>query len=105
MRAALAAAVAGKAALVFAEGVDAVAAVRTAPRESGMLLLVIDDAAAALDRAMLLAAVGPLAIELAPATRLAALDVGADANSDAVLAAADYLVTAQSTTGQVLEIR
>ena len=105
MKAALATAVGLKAALVFAEGVDAVAAVREAPRESGMVMLVIDAAVAALDRAMLRAAVGPLAMELAPRTRLAALDLGVDADPVAVLAAAGFLVTAQSTTGQTLEIR
>ncbi|WP_010185234.1 Rossmann fold domain-containing protein [Sphingomonas sp. PAMC 26605] len=105
MRDALATAVGTRAALVFAAGRDAVAAVRDAPRESGMVMLVIDAAAAALDRAMLRAAVGPLAVELAPQTRLGALDVGADTDRDAVVAAAEYLVGAHSTTGQVLEIR
>ena len=105
MRGALAAALGPRAALVFGDDRDAVAAVRTVPRESGMILLVIDASVAALDRAMLLAAITPLAVELAPHTRLAALDVAADANCDAVVAAADYLVSAHSTTGQVLEVR
>lgn len=101
----LAAAVGARAALVFADGVDTVAAVRAAPRESGMVVLVIDGTVAALDRAMLTAAVAPLAVELAPQTRLGALDVGPDADGDAVVAAAEYLAGAHSTTGQVLEIR
>lgn len=105
MRAALAAALGSRAALVFANDLGAVAAVRAAPRESGIVLLVIDAAVAALDRAMLLAAVAPLAVELAPQTRIAALDLGEDVACDAVLAAADFLVSAHSTTGQVLEIR
>ncbi|MGY2735248.1 Rossmann fold domain-containing protein [Sphingomonas sp. UYP23] len=105
MRAALAAALAGRAAVIFGDDLGAVAAVRSAPRDSGMVLLVIDGRVAALDRAMLRAAVAPLAVELAPATRLAALDVGANATRTAVAAAADYLVSARSTTGQVLEIR
>lgn len=105
MRAALAAALGARAALVFADDLGAVVALRAAPRESGIVLLVIESAVAALDRAMLRAAVAPLAVELAPLTRIAALDLGAEAAHDAVLAAADYLVTAHSTTGQVLEIR
>ncbi|TPG54908.1 Rossmann fold domain-containing protein [Sphingomonas glacialis] len=105
MRAALAAALGGRAALVFGDDLAAVAAVRAAPRDSGMVLLVIDAAVTALDRAMLIAAVAPLAVELAPETRLAALDIGSDAKPAAVVAAADYLVGARSTTGQVIEIR
>lgn len=105
MRGALAAALGPRAALVFADDMGAVAAVRAAPRDSGLVLLVIDDAMAAVDHAMLLAAVAPLAVELAPQTRLVALDLGASAAREAVLAAAEFLVTARSTTGQVLEIR
>lgn len=105
MRDALAAALGTRAALVFGDDRDAVTAVRAAPRDSGMVLLVIDGAVAALDRAMLIAAVAPLAVELAPQTRLGALDVGPEADGDAVVAAAEYLVGAHSTTGQVLEIR
>lgn len=105
MRAALAALLGTRAALVFGDDLGAVAAIRGAPRDSGIVLLVIDGAVGALDRAMLRAAVAPLALELAPETRLAALDLSAAAERDAVLAAADYLVNARSTTGQVLEIR
>ena len=104
MRAKLDAAVGGRAALVFAADAGAVAAVRAAPRGSGVVLLVIEAQVAAIDRAMLIAALGPLAIELAPATRLVALDLAADAAPADVAAAAEYLAGARSTTGQMLRI-
>lgn len=104
MRAALAATLGERAALVVAEDMSAVAAVRLASHDSGFVLLVIDAQVAAIDRAMLIAAVGPLAIELAPQTRLVALDLAAGAGVADIVAAADYLVAATSTTGQVLRI-
>jgi hypothetical protein len=104
VKAAVATALGGKAALVFAEDVGAVAAVRAAPRDAGVVVLVIEAGVAALERAMLLAAIGPLAQELAPATRLVALDLGEGALEADVVAAADYLTRAASTTGQVLRI-
>lgn len=104
MRAALDAALDTRAALVFADDAEAVAAVRSAPRQSGVVMLVLPPEVAVLDRAMLLAAVGPLAEELAPLTRFVALDLAEGALQADVVAAADYLVTARSTTGQVLRI-
>lgn len=104
MRAALVAALGEQAALVFASDGDSVAAIRLANRDHGMILLVVEPDLAPLDRAMVLAAVGPLATELAPATRIAALDVGAGADSHDVTAAAQFLVSAHSTTGQVVRI-
>ncbi len=104
MKDAIAAALAGRAAIVLAESADSVVAVRNAPRESGMVLLVIAPTVPKLDRAMLIAALGPLAEELAPATRLAALDISEDALLEDLIAAADYLATAISTTGQLLRV-
>ena len=78
-------------------------AVPTDERDS-VLLLILDDVPA-LDRAMLRAAIGPLAIELAPAKRLNAVDVAGDAAGEDVIAAARFLAAAESTTGQLLEIR
>jgi hypothetical protein len=66
--------------------------------------LIADDAPA-LDRAMLRAAIGPLAIELAAAQRLNAVDIGSDAAEDAVIAAARFLAGAGSITGQLVEVR
>jgi hypothetical protein len=103
LRAALATALGARAALVFADDAGAVAAVQAA-RDSGLVVLVIESAVVALDRAMLIAAIGPLAQQLAPATRLVALDLAEGARETDVVAAAEYLASAQSTTGQVLRI-
>lgn len=93
----------GRAAVVHATGIESVAAVRAAPR-GGLVLLVIAGTVPKLDRAMLLAALGPLAEELAPTTRLAALEVGEGADPAAVVAAGVFLAGATSTTGQVLRV-
>ena len=99
MRAALAG---SGAALVYAADGDAVAALRAAAGD--VVLLVIEPSVPELDKAMLLAAIGPLAVERAPAVRIAALDVADGADLADVVAAAAFLVVAHSTTGQVLRI-
>ena len=68
------------------------------------ILLVVTAGVAALDRALLRAALGPLAVAFAPAVRINALDVARQADQDDVVAAARYLAGAASTTGQWLEI-
>ncbi|MEG3178039.1 hypothetical protein U1872_17485 [Sphingomonas sp. RB3P16] len=104
MRAALQAAVGARAALVFVDTARDVDAIAAAPRDSGVVLVVIEATVAPLDRAMLCAAIGPLAVALAPQTRLVALDLADDADSAAAAAAAHYLLTASSTTGQIVRI-
>jgi hypothetical protein len=52
-------------------------------------LVVVDGAASSVDRAMMLAAIGPLAVELGPDRRIGALDIG---------------IGAGSTTGQILAV-
>jgi hypothetical protein len=52
---------------------------------------------------MLLAALGPLAIELAP-RRIAAIDVTTNAATERVIAAGQYLASACSITGQSLRV-
>ncbi|MFA5965379.1 MAG: Rossmann fold domain-containing protein [Sphingomonas sp.] len=74
----------------------------SAGRES--VLVIIEQDVAAIHRAMLRAAIGPLAIESAPASRINALDIAAGAAADAVIAAAIFLAHAHSTTGQVIEV-
>ena len=71
-------------------------------RDSVLLFIAAD--VPALDRAMLRAAIGPLAIDVAPKTRLNALDIASGAADDDVVAAARFLAGAASTTGQLLEI-
>lgn len=70
----------------------------------GFVLLLVASRIAALDRAMLLAAIGPLAAELAPRVRIGAVVAGPAAAAADVAAAAGFLARARSTTGQVLEI-
>ncbi|OYY68441.1 Rossmann fold domain-containing protein [Sphingomonas sp. 28-63-12] len=59
---------------------------------------------APLDRHLLVAAIEPLAIELAPATRVNALDIAPGAQMADIAAAAIFLLSAQSVTGQILAI-
>ncbi len=104
------AAVLGHAAvLVTAAGDDSVESVlhrlRAAASDSReSILLIIEPDVAAIDRAMLRAALGPIAIEFAPACRINALDVMAGASDDNVTAAATFLAAAASTTGQLMVI-
>ena len=81
---------------------DIVGKMRSA--EGEIILLLIDSEVAALDRAMLIAAIGPLAIERAPATRVGTIDIIGGAAQKDVEAAARFLATARSTTGQVLVV-
>ncbi len=81
---------------------DIVAKMRSAAGE--IILLLIDPGVPQLERAMLIAAIGPLAIEHAPASRIGAIDIGEGAVLPDVEAAARFLVAARSTTGQVLVV-
>ena len=78
-------------------------ATRASERDSVLLLIAGD--VSILDRAILRAAIGALAAELAPEKRVNAVDIAGDAPLDDVIAAARYLSGAESTTGQLLEIR
>jgi len=71
---------------------------------AGIALLLIDSPVSALDRAMLCAAIGPLAIDLAPQARIGAIDIANGAATANVVAAANYLASARSTTGQILTV-
>ena len=72
--------------------------------DAGFVLLVVEAPVPALDRALLLAAIGPLAVELAPHTRIGAIDIAPGAALSDIVAAAVFLAGARSTTGQVLKI-
>ncbi|MGY4398890.1 hypothetical protein ACVWZA_004100 [Sphingomonas sp. UYAg733] len=69
-----------------------------------MTLILVGPDLTGIDRAMLVAAIAPLAIELAPARRIGALDVADGAAAADVAAAARFLIEAGSTTGQTLRI-
>ena len=72
--------------------------------EAKTALLLIDSAVPTLDRAMLSAAIGPLAVELAPQARIGAIDIANGAAIADIVAAANYLASARSTTGQILKV-
>jgi hypothetical protein len=71
---------------------------------AGITLLLITSLVSALDRAMLCAAIGPLAIDLAPRARIGAIEINDGAATADVVAAANYLASARSTTGQILTV-
>jgi len=103
---AVAAALAGQACVVVADATvalpDALASLRSASPCDTVIVLILPDLAT-IDRAMLLAALGPLAIETAP-RRIAAIDVADGALREHVLATARYLASACSITGQCLRV-
>ncbi|MES2451426.1 MAG: hypothetical protein V4610_12755 [Pseudomonadota bacterium] len=72
--------------------------------EADIVLLLLDSPLPAIDRAMLIAAIGPLAVELASRARIGAIDVMAGAAAEDVAATARFLAAARSTTGQILRI-
>ena len=69
-----------------------------------IVILLIGPEIPPVEHAMLIAAIGPLAIEVAPATRLCAIDMLSGGDVADVIAAARFLASAQSTTGQVLRV-
>lgn len=83
-------------------GDDVVGLVRGAAGES--VLVMLDPALDPVELARARAAIGPLAVERAPATRVNALLAAAGADPIDVEAAAKFLEGACSTTGQVLDI-
>lgn len=92
--------------MVSAESGDDVAEIvrRLRASRAGIALLLIDSSVLAIDRAMLSAAIGPLAIDRAPQARIGAIEIGDGAAMADVVAAATYLVSARSTTGQILTV-
>ncbi|MDO7842933.1 Rossmann fold domain-containing protein [Sphingomonas immobilis] len=103
MREALDRALAGVATIAGPD--DAVEAViarlRNAPDPA---VLVILPEVSPLARAMLRAAIAPLAAERAPATRIGAVEIAGGSDPSDVIAAVQFLANAASTTGQVLAV-
>ena len=81
---------------------DVIAELRGEAEHDAVVLLLLP-ALSAIDRAMLLAALGPLAAELAP-RRIGAVDIAAGASIAPIVAAARHLAAARSTTGQCLRV-
>ncbi|OYY90162.1 MAG: hypothetical protein B7Y45_08755 [Sphingomonas sp. 28-66-16] len=71
---------------------------------AGAIVVVIGAASSPFDRHLMLAAIEPLAIELAPAARLCAISVDAGAADGAVVDAVRFLAEASCTTGQILAV-
>lgn len=88
--------------LTLEPGADIAALVRGAVGDS--LTVVIPSTLDALAMAQARAAIGPLAVELAPATRVNAVALAEGADSADVDAAVAFLENAPSTTGQLIEI-
>ena len=83
-------------------GGDVVALVRATDGESVVILF--DSGLDPVELAQARAAVGPLAVERAPATRVNAIVELPSARGDDVEAAARFLNGARSITGQILEV-
>lgn len=81
-----------------------VAAVRAGGAGAEAIIVEVAPGIAALERHLMLAAITPLAIELAPATRLCAIDIGEGAAPEDVAALRDFLAGADCTTGQVVQV-
>ncbi|WP_010215803.1 Rossmann fold domain-containing protein [Sphingomonas sp. PAMC 26621] len=106
MIAAVAEALGATATLVVADAQSTPATVIDTVRAAGggeAVVILLLPAVSAMERAMLLAALGPLAGELAP-RRVCAIDVAEAAPTEHVVTAARFLAGARSTTGQVLRI-
>ena len=89
--------------LKLAPGGDIAALVRDAAGESRVVLIPAD--LDALNMAQARAAIGPLAIELAPAVRVNAVVPAKGARQADVDAAVAFLEQARSTTGQLFVVR
>ena len=104
MKDALTTALSRKAGLVFAREAADLQLLRAAADEQTMVLLIVGPDVSHVDKAMLLAGVGALAVALAPRVRIAALNVDEGADVVNVVKAGRFLADAVSTTGQILRI-
>lgn len=77
----------------------------TAHRDGAtVVIIVIDPATRRRAHDALTGAIGAMAIDFAPRTRVCMIDVAPGAAEDDIAAAIDYLAHAGATTGQVLQI-
>ena len=103
MLAAVRAALAGQGAVIGAAAPIAATVAAIAAADESFVLVIAGPDLPAVERAMLLAAIGPLAVARAP-RRVCALDVATGASATDGVAAARFLADAGSTTGQVLAV-
>lgn len=78
---------------------DAIAA-----SDNDAIVVAVESDVAKLERHLILAAIAPLAIGLAPSRRLCAIDMDAGADPAALAALAAFLHHAEATTGQVVKL-
>lgn len=71
---------------------------------AALILVLLAPELSALSRAMAIAAIDPLALELAPATRIGVLDLQPGADPADIAAAASFLAGAAATSAQRLTI-
>lgn len=94
--------------VVVEEGVEPLAIIASLRQSAAngveAIVLVVPVDYPVVERRSLLAAIEPLAVELAPGARLCAVDVAPEATLSAIVAAARYLASATSTTGQMLRV-
>lgn len=85
---------------------DSVAAMAAAVRAAGddAVIVVIDADVSALDRATMLAAVAPLALEIAPTRRLFAIELTEAHNGQDLAALIEFLSAAEAMTGQSVRL-
>lgn len=91
--------------ILIGAGEDAAAfarAVRGSP--DAVVIVAVAPEVAAVERAAMLAMVVPLALELAPARRLVAIDIRTSVDPGEVAQVAHYLHGARPVTGQVIAI-
>ena len=102
------AALAGQVRIVPATDATALAELRHTVSDSQgrdeHVVVLIAETVPKLDRVILIAAIAAIAMEAAPGLRVCALDLAAGAHEDDIIAAARFLATARSSTGQVLRI-
>jgi hypothetical protein len=90
--------------IIVADGDLAAMLAKVRQSRAGAVVVLIDPAVARIDAHVMLAAIEPLAIEIAPMRRVSAVQVGQGAIAGDVAAAAGFLLNAVSITGQIVRI-
>lgn len=75
-----------------------------ARRGAYAVVVIVDDQVSTLARALMLAAIAPLALEMAPDTRIAAIQAMANAPLADIVATALFLARAEAVTGQTISV-
>lgn len=101
-------ALAGQARVVIASDLSGIAQMQEIASDStgsgDVVVMIVPPTVSKRDRAMLIAAIAALAVDMAPRVRVAALDLEERAAEEDLIAAARFLAGATSSTGQVLRV-